>query len=245
MLGPQRKFGQWGDSGASVSELLPHHRDIVDDVCFIKSVKTDVFNHGPAKLFVQTGSPQPGRPSMGSWVTYGIGSEADDLPGFVVLQSGPRGPRGGSALWSSGFVPTTFQGVPFRGQGDPILNLESPPGFDRAGQRLFTDTVGDLNRLRYDAVRDPEIQTRMAAYEMAYKMQISAPELMDISKEPKPHPRHVRSQTRRCVIRKQCSVGEAAGTTWGSIYSALSHQLGSTRRCGVARERVARKVQAS
>ncbi|MFT5525419.1 MAG: hypothetical protein ACI9G1_001423 [Pirellulaceae bacterium] len=184
LLGPQRKFKQWGKSGATVSELLPFHGEIVDDICFIKSVKTDVFNHGPAKLFVQTGSPQPGRPSIGSWVTYGIGSEAEDLPGFVVLQSGPRGPRGGSALWSSGFAPTTFQGVPFRGQGDPILNLESPPGFDRAGQRLFTDTVGDLNRLRFDAVRDPEIQTRIAAYEMAYKMQISAPELMDISKEP-------------------------------------------------------------
>ena len=122
---------------------------------------------------------------MGSWVTYGIGSEADDVPGFVVLQSGPRGPRGGSALWSSGFLPTNHQGVPFRGQGDPILNLRSPEGFDRQAQREFTDTVSQLNQARFDAVGDPEIQTRIAAYEMAYRMQVSAPELMDIGSEPR------------------------------------------------------------
>ena len=145
---------------------------------------TDVFNHGPAKLFMQTGSPQPGRPCMGSWVTYGIGSESANLPGFVVLQSGPRGPRGGSALWSSGFLPTNYQGVPFRGQGDPILNLKSPADYDRDAQRDFTDTVSGLNQLRFDSVGDPEIQTRIAAYEMAYRMQMSAPELMDLSDEP-------------------------------------------------------------
>ncbi len=185
LLGPNHTFERYGRSGAVLSDLLPYHREIVDDVCFIKSMQTDVFNHGPAKLFMQTGSPQPGRPSMGSWVTYGIGSEANDLPGFVVLQSGPRGPRGGSALWSSGFLPTTYQGVPFRGQGDPILNLRSPDGFDRTAQKAFTDAVGELNRLRLDVVGDPEIQTRIAAYEMAYRMQISAPALMDIGQEPK------------------------------------------------------------
>jgi hypothetical protein len=146
---------------------------------------TDVFNHGPAKLFLQTGSPQPGRPSMGSWLSYGIGSEAEDLPGFVVLQSGPRGPRAGSALWSSGFLPTQHQGVPFRGQGEPILDLKSPELFDGDAQGDFTDTVAELNRLRFNAVGDPEIATRIASYEMAYRMQTSAPELMDISKEPK------------------------------------------------------------
>ncbi len=134
LLGPQRKFGQYGQSGAVLSDLLPHHRQIVDHVCFLKGMTTDVFNHGPAKLFLQTGSPQPGRPSMGSWVTYGIGSPSNNLPGFVVLQSGPRGPRAGSALWSSGFLPTHFQGVPFRGQGDAILNLQSPVGYDRQAQ---------------------------------------------------------------------------------------------------------------
>ncbi|RIK83655.1 MAG: sulfatase [Planctomycetota bacterium] len=183
LLGANAKFGRYGQCGAELSDLLPYHRQIADDVCFIKSMKTDVFNHGPAKIFMQTGSPQPGRPSMGSWVTYGIGSESSDLPGFVVLQSGPRGPRGGSALWSSGFVPTNFQGVPFRGQGDPILNLRNPPGYDRAAQKSFTDAVAGLNGLRHEAVGDPEIQTRIAAYEMAYRMQSSAPELMDISAE--------------------------------------------------------------
>jgi hypothetical protein len=183
LLGAHHKFGRVGQSGSQISDLLPHHRKIADEACFIKSMHTDVFNHGPAKIFLQTGSPQPGRPSMGSWVTYGIGSHADNLPGFVVLQSGPRGPRGGSALWSSGFLPTNHQGVPFRGQGDPILNLKNPPGFDRHSQRAFTDAVNGLNSLRHEVVGDPEIQTRIAAYEMAYRMQISAPELMDIGSE--------------------------------------------------------------
>ena len=137
LLGPRPRFARAGQSGAEFSDLLPYHRGIADDVCLIKSMHTDVFNHGPAKIFLQTGSPQPGRPAMGSWVTYGIGSESQNLPGFVVLQSGPRGPRGGSALWSSGFLPTNHQGVPFRGQGDPILNLQSPPGFGRRSQRAF------------------------------------------------------------------------------------------------------------
>ena len=185
LLGTRRKMARYGESGAVLSDLLPHHQEIVDDVCWLKGMTTDVFNHGPAKLFMQTGSPQPGRASMGSWVTYGLGSESQDLPGFVVLQSGPRGPRAGSALWSSGFLPTNFQGVPFRGQGDPILNLRSPAGFDQDAQREFTDAVVALNRHRLKAVQDPEIQTRIAAYEMAYRMQQSAPELMAIEQEPK------------------------------------------------------------
>lgn len=183
LLGPYSKFGQYGQSGAWLSELLPQHRKIVDDVCFIRSMKTDVFNHGPAKIFINTGSPQPGRPSMGSWVTYGLGNESRNLPGFVVLQSGPRGPRAGALLWSSGFLPTTYQGVPFRGTGDPILNLSNPAGFDASRQRQFFDAVGDLNRHRLETVGDPEIATRIAAYEMAYRMQTSAPELMSIQAE--------------------------------------------------------------
>jgi hypothetical protein len=185
LLGTKHVFERCGESGAVISDLLPYHKEVADDLCFVKSLQTDVFNHGPAKMFIQSGSPQPGRPSMGSWVTYGIGSEAEDLPGFVVLQSGPRGPRGGSALWTSGFLPTSYQGVPFRGQGDPILNLNSPKGIDREAARAFTDAVANLNAMRLDAVGDPEIQTRIAAYEMAYRMQTSAPELMDISGEPK------------------------------------------------------------
>jgi len=185
VLGCERKFEKYGKCGAEIGTLLPHIGSVADDLCFIKSMKTDVFNHGPAKCFVNTGSPQFGRPSMGSWTTYGLGSESDSLPGFVVLQSGPRGPRGGASLWSSGFLPTTYQGVPFLRGPSPILDLAPPPGVDMKQQGDFVDAVRDLNRLRLDAVGDPEIQTRIAAYEMAYRMQTSAPELMDLSKESK------------------------------------------------------------
>ena len=183
LLGSQRKFARHGASGAVLSELLPHLATVVDDVAIVRGMVTDVFNHGPAKLFVNTGSPQFGRPSMGAWVTYGIGSEASDLPGFVVLQSGPRGPRGGAPLWGSGFLPTTYQGVPFLSGPEPVLNLGNPPGIDRAAQGRFVDAVGALNRQRLSAVGDPEIATRIASYEMAYRMQTSAPELMDLGRE--------------------------------------------------------------
>ncbi len=184
LLGSKRSFKRHGKCGKEISELLPHTAGIADDLCFLDAVTTDVFNHGPAKLFMNTGFQVPGRPSMGSWVTYGLGSQSRDLPGFVVLQSGPRGPRGGNALWSSGFLPTTYQGVPFRSSGDPILNLASPQGFDTTLQRDFFKLVGDLNRRRLEATGDPEIRTRIAAGEMAYRMQSSAPELMEIDKEP-------------------------------------------------------------
>ncbi len=183
VLGCVRKFGTYGDCGMDLSELLPHHREIVDDVTWIRSMKTDVFNHGPAKCFVNTGSPQFGRPSMGSWTTYGLGSESESLPGFVVLQSGPRGPRGGAALYSSGFLPSLHQGVPFLKGPSPILDLSSPQGVSPAQQGEFVEAVKSLNKLRQDAVGDPEIATRIAAYETAFKMQSSAPELMDLSKE--------------------------------------------------------------
>jgi hypothetical protein len=185
ILGCKRKFQQAGQSGMALSELLPAHREIVDDVCFLRGMKTDVFNHGPAKVFVNTGSPQFGRPSMGSWVSYGIGSESNSLPSFVVLQSGPRGPRGGAALWSSGFLPTVHQGVPFLKGGSPILDLETPKGIDARQQSDFIDATRDLNRERFKTVGDPEIETRIAAYEMAFRMQASAPELVDLSRETK------------------------------------------------------------
>lgn len=185
VLGTPHQFRKAGQCGMDISDLLPHHRRIADDVCWIRSMKTDVFNHGPAKCFMNTGSPQFGRPSMGSWVTYGIGSESENLPGFVVLQSGPRGPRGGAALWSSGFLPSRHQGVPFLKGPAPILDLVSPAGIDPAAQRQFIDTVNAFNSLRQDAVGDPEIRTRIAAYETAYRMQSAAPELMDLSKESK------------------------------------------------------------
>jgi Protein of unknown function (DUF1501) len=183
LLGTTRKFERAGECGMSISELLPHHREIADEVCWLRGMTTDVFNHGPAKLFMNTGFQVPGRPSMGSWLTYGLGSESRDLPGFVVLQSGPRGPRGGNTLWSSGFLPSSYQGVPFRSSGDPILNLHSPAGFTPERERSFYDTVAELNRARLDEVGDPEIMTRINAYEMAARMQTSAPELMGFSKE--------------------------------------------------------------
>jgi hypothetical protein len=184
LLGSVRKFARAGQCGMDISELLPHHRAIADELCWLRGMKTDVFNHGPAKCFVNTGSPQFGRPSMGAWLTYGLGSESDSLPGFVVLQSGPRGPRGGAALYASGFLPTVYQGVPFLRGPSPILDLAPPPGVDVKKQGEFVDTVKDLNRLRHDATGDAEIETRIAALEMAYRMQTSAPELMDLSKEP-------------------------------------------------------------
>lgn len=186
LLGTIRKFDKHGESGAVISECLPHLATVADDICLVKSMNTNVFNHGPAKLFMNTGSPQfMGRPSMGAWVTYGIGSESQNLPGFVVLQSGPRGPRGGAPLWASGFLPTNYQGVPLRSGKEPILNLSNPPGIDSDRQRDFVSAVNDLNELRHEATHDPEIATRIASYEMAYRMQSSAPELMDIQGETK------------------------------------------------------------
>mgnify|MGYP002845743218 CR=1 FL=1 len=183
LLGTRRNFKRWGECGSEISELLPQLGSCADDVAIIRTMKTDVFNHGPAKLFMNTGFQRFGRPAMGAWVTYGIGSEADDLPGFVVLHSGPRGPRGGTPLWGSGFLPTTYQGVPFLNSADPILNLSNPKGIDEDGQGDFIDIVGDLNRKRLEERGDPEIATRIATYEMAYRMQSSAPELMDLSEE--------------------------------------------------------------
>src|SRR5881296_1425117 len=157
LLGTRRDFKRHGQSGMWVSEMFPHTARIVDDVSFIMSCATNLFNHAPAKLFMNTGSGQFGRPSMGSWVTYGLGSESQDLPGFVVLQSGPRGPRGGAVNWASGFLPTSYQGVPLRGQGDPILNIASPVGVNPIRQRQSLDALRDLNLAKLAETGDPEI----------------------------------------------------------------------------------------
>lgn len=183
LLGTARQFSRHGQSGVWVSELLPHFARVVDDVAFVHTVHTDNFNHAPAKIFLNTGAIRFGRPSMGAWVTYGLGSESKDLPGFVVLQSGPRGPRAGALNWGSGFLPTSYQGVPFRSGGDPILNLSTPGGLSRERQRQVLDAVNDLNRVRLADMGDPEITTRIASYEMAYRMQTAGPELIDFSKE--------------------------------------------------------------
>ena len=182
ILGPQFKFQKQGSSGVEVSELLPWFSKIVDEVSILKSCTTDQFNHAPAQLLFNTGNGIPGRPSMGSWLSYGLGCEAKDLPSFVVLQSG-GGLSGGASLWSSGLLPGSDQGVPFRSSGDPILNVTNPVGFDNRAQRESIDLIKTLNREQLNLVNDPEIETRINAYEMAYRMQARAPELMDTSQE--------------------------------------------------------------
>jgi hypothetical protein len=182
------KFGQYGRSGAWISELLPYHTKIVDDITIIKSAYTEAINHDPAITFVQTGFQQPGRPSMGAWISYGLGSENQNLPAFVVLVSqanalNPDQPLF-SRLWGSGFLSSRYQGVKFRSSGDPVLYLSNPPGVPSATRRRMLDGIAKLNRLLAEKYGDPEIDTRVAQYEMAYRMQTSVPDLMDLSKEP-------------------------------------------------------------
>jgi len=182
------EFKQYGNSGAWVSQLLPHFTKVVDDVCFIKSMCTDAINHDPAVTFFQTGFQLAGRPSIGAWLAYGLGSENHDLPAFVVMISQGTGNPNDQPLadrqWGSGFLPTKYQGVKFRSQGDPVLFLSNPPGFTTAQRRRFIDDVAALNQVSLEEFGDPEIATRIAQYEMAYKMQASVPELTDLSKEP-------------------------------------------------------------
>ena len=182
VLGPRYAFARHGQCGAELSEMLPKLAEVVDEIAIIKSCRTDQFNHAPAQLFMNTGFAQPGRPSLGSWLTYGLGAETDDLPAFVVMSTG-NGISGGSANWSSGFLPSVYTGTRFRNTGDPILNVGSPSGVDH---QLATDTlkmVSQLNQRRLQADGDPEIATRIANYEMAHRLQTSAPELMDLAQE--------------------------------------------------------------
>jgi hypothetical protein len=182
------KFSRHGQSGAWVSELLPHTAKIVDELTIIKSMHTEAINHDPAITFIQTGSQQPGRPSMGAWVSYGLGSENQNLPAFVVLLSQAQAINTDqplfSRLWSSGFLPSSYQGVRFRGGSEPVLYLTDPPGVSQTTRRQMLDAVVRLNKMKAEAYGDPEIETRIAQYEMAYRMQTSVPELMDLSKEP-------------------------------------------------------------
>ena len=178
-------FQQHGQSGAWVSELLPHTAKIADQLCFIKSMHTEAINHDPAVTFFQTGSQIAGRPSMGAWLTYGLGSESQDLPGFVVLiTQGTGGQPIYDRLWGSGFLPTRYQGVKFRSSGDPVLYLTDPPGYDRNTRRMYLDALESLNQQKLEQYGDPEIETRIAQYEMAYRMQASVPELTDLAAEP-------------------------------------------------------------
>ena len=185
LLGPKFKFAKHGQSGAELSELLPHLAEVVDDIAIVKSMYTDAFNHAPGQIFMNTGTQQFGRPSMGAWVTYGLGSESSDLPAYVVFSSGSKGTSGGASNWGCGFLPSVYQGVLFRSSGDPVLYLSNPKGVDQQMQRDSLDAIKRLNQKHLDAVGDPEIATRINSFEMAYRMQSSAPELMDISNEPK------------------------------------------------------------
>jgi len=184
MLGPQARFAQYGESRAWVSENLPHFSTMVDDVSFLKAVTTDQFNHAPAQLLVHTGSPRLGRPSLGSWVTYGLGTENEDLPGFVVLTSGGKFPDAGKSVWGSGFLPSVYQGVQCRSVGDPVLFLDDPAGMDRNLRKESIDAINAVNQQEFKDYHDPEILSRIAQYEMAFRMQVSVPEVMNIMDEP-------------------------------------------------------------
>ena len=181
-LGPRFRFARHGQCGATLGETLPHLARVVDDICLIKSMHTDQFNHGPAQIFLNSGFAQPGRPSLGSWVIYGLGAETENLPAFIVMSTG-SGISGGAANWSSGFMPTLYAGTRLRNAGEPILNVSSPPGYDRTLQADTLDLVRRLNRRRLETVGDPEIATRINAYEMAFRLQTSAPELTDLASE--------------------------------------------------------------
>ena len=183
MLGPQATFSKQGESGNWISNHIPHFKNIIDEVTFLKAVHTDQFNHGPAQLLMHTGSPRLGRPSIGSWVTYGLGSESSDLPGFIVLTSGGT-PDGGKSLWGNGFLPSIYQGVQCRSKGDPVLYLKNPQGISRT---LKKNIVGSINKINYDEYKkfkDPEVLTRISQYEMAFRMQSSVPDVMNINDEP-------------------------------------------------------------
>jgi Protein of unknown function (DUF1501) len=184
MLGPQGKFNQFGQSGAWVSDYLPHFQQVVDETCFMKAMFTDQFNHAPAQLFMHTGSARLGRPGMGSWAIYGLGSENANLPGFIVLTSGGKYPEAGKSVWGSGFLPSVYQGVQCRSNGEPVLYVSNPEGVSRDLRHDAINTINEINQRQYEEYKDPETLTRISQYEMAFRMQAEVPEVMDISKEP-------------------------------------------------------------
>jgi hypothetical protein len=183
LLGPKFKFARHGQCGAEISEILPHTANVADELTIVKSMTTDAFNHAPAQIMMNTGSQLFGKPSLGAWTLYGLGSESKDLPGFVVFSSGRKGPSGGNSNWGSGYLPTVYSGVQLRSVGDPVLYLSNPPGVDTLAQRDALDAITALNEQHLSLTGDPEIATRINSYEMAYRMQASAPELMDVGSE--------------------------------------------------------------
>ncbi|MCG8305806.1 MAG: DUF1501 domain-containing protein [Cytophagales bacterium] len=185
MLGPQAEFKQHGESGAWISNYLPHLSTIADELTFLKAVHTDQFNHAPAQLLMHTGTPRLGRPSMGSWVTYGLGSENSNLPGYVVLTSGGNNPDAGKSVWGSGFLPSVYQGIQCRSDGDPVLFINNPDHIDRENREASVRAINEINKHTYDEFNDPEILTRISQYELAFRMQATVPEVMNIADEPR------------------------------------------------------------
>ena len=240
VLGPQYKFARHGQSGAELSEMLPHLATVADDIAIVKSCRTTQFNHAPAQIFMNTGFSQPGRPSMGSWITYGLGSESRDLPSFVVMSTG-SGISGGAACWGSGFLPSLHSGTRFRNTGDPILNVSTPEGIDSTTQRDTIDLINAMNHRRLKLDGDGEIATRIANYEMAYRLQSSAPELMDLSGEDKAtlemygcDPK-VPSFARACLLaRRMAERGVRFINIYNEGWDAHSDVAGNVKRnCGI------------
>jgi hypothetical protein len=229
LWGSKRKFTKHGQCGMELSDYLPHLGTCADDIQLIRSMHTDAFNHHPAQLMLMSGVPRFGRPSMGSWLTYGLGSESENLPGYVVLTAG-RGGSGGVSNWSSGFLPSTYQGVLFRDAGDPVLNLGNPPGITREMQDRGLESLGNLNRRRLDEVHDPEIESRIASYELAFRMQSAAPELVDLSQE-----------TQATLDRYGCNRAEPAKTNFRGGGPNVYKQF--ARNCLLARRLVERGVR--
>ena len=243
LLGSRFRFARHGESGMELSELLPTLGAVADDIALVRSVHTEEFNHAPAQLFLHTGFGQYGRPSFGAWVVYGLGSENADLPSYVVLRTGATAGAGNS-LWGSGFLPTVFQGVEFRGQGEPVLFLSDPKGVRRGDRRRLLDGLGELNRIHLDDVGDPEIATRIAQYETAFRMQLSVPELADISREPArvhelygttPGAGSIANNCllARCLVERGVRFVQIFDSGWdhhGSIFDALPKKCASLDR---------------
>ena len=234
MVPSKFKFAQHGKSGAWISELLPYTAKIADQLTFVKSVYTEAINHDPAVTMMQTGAQLGGRPSMGSWVSYGIGADTENLPAFVVMIS-PGSGGGGQPLfdrlWGSAFLPSKYQGVKFRSVGDPVLYLSDPKGFNRDDRRSFLDSLGKLNQLTADATGDPEVATRISQYEMAFRMQASVPELTDLSKEPQSvldlyGPGRAEARD----LCRELSSGPAPRRAGSALYPAVSPRLGPSQR---------------